>query len=179
MLCIFWYDNLIQELYSFPCLLQRLYVFFVLLSSVVVSIVNRDEHARANVFSKNLNCVAINIYAGCMAALDAEHYLQEIGSQEGKSDWALKLIGIRLNECCKHFKSRKEKLAMVLTLFYCSIFVLIYYGWRTNICFWNYNLLFSSLTWLLLLFFYFCWSLPSCYWEFRPVIGLNVLSAKT
>jgi len=25
--------------------------------------------------------------AGCMAALDAEHYLQEIGSQEGKSDW--------------------------------------------------------------------------------------------
>lgn len=23
---------------------------------------------------------------GCMAALDAEHYLQEIGSQEGKSD---------------------------------------------------------------------------------------------
>lgn len=24
--------------------------------------------------------------AGCMAALDAEHYLQEIGSQEGKSD---------------------------------------------------------------------------------------------
>jgi len=22
-----------------------------------------------------------------MAALDAEHYLQEIGSQEGKSDW--------------------------------------------------------------------------------------------
>lgn len=28
-----------------------------------------------------------------MAALDAEHYLQEIGSQEGKSDWALKPIG--------------------------------------------------------------------------------------
>ena len=24
--------------------------------------------------------------AGCMAALDAEHYLQEIGAQEGKSD---------------------------------------------------------------------------------------------
>jgi hypothetical protein len=23
---------------------------------------------------------------GCMAALDAEHYLQEIGGQEGKSD---------------------------------------------------------------------------------------------
>lgn len=23
---------------------------------------------------------------GCMAALDAEHYLQEIGSQQGKSD---------------------------------------------------------------------------------------------
>ena len=25
--------------------------------------------------------------AGCMAAMEAEHYLQEIGSQEGKSDW--------------------------------------------------------------------------------------------
>ena len=25
--------------------------------------------------------------AGCMAALEAEHYLQEIGSQEGKTDW--------------------------------------------------------------------------------------------
>ena len=25
--------------------------------------------------------------AGCMAALEAEHYLQEIGAQEGKSDW--------------------------------------------------------------------------------------------
>jgi hypothetical protein len=25
--------------------------------------------------------------AGCMAALDAEHYLQEIGAQEEKSDW--------------------------------------------------------------------------------------------
>ena len=24
--------------------------------------------------------------AGCMAALDAEHYLQEVGAQEGKSD---------------------------------------------------------------------------------------------
>jgi hypothetical protein len=23
---------------------------------------------------------------GCMAALDAEHYLQEVGAQEGKSD---------------------------------------------------------------------------------------------
>lgn len=26
-------------------------------------------------------------FAGCMAALDAEHYLQELGAQEGKSDW--------------------------------------------------------------------------------------------
>jgi hypothetical protein len=25
--------------------------------------------------------------AGCMAALDAEHYLQEVSAQEGKSDW--------------------------------------------------------------------------------------------
>lgn len=25
--------------------------------------------------------------AGCMAALDAEHYLQEIGAQEDKTDW--------------------------------------------------------------------------------------------
>lgn len=33
---------------------------------------NRDRHCHT--------------YAGCMAALDAEHYLQEIGSQEGKSD---------------------------------------------------------------------------------------------
>jgi hypothetical protein len=24
--------------------------------------------------------------AGCMAALDAEHYLQEVGAQEGKAD---------------------------------------------------------------------------------------------
>jgi len=24
--------------------------------------------------------------AGCMAALDAEHYLQEVGAQEGKTD---------------------------------------------------------------------------------------------
>lgn len=28
--------------------------------------------------------------AGCMAALEAEHYLQEIGAQEGKSDWSSK-----------------------------------------------------------------------------------------
>ena len=27
--------------------------------------------------------------AGCMAALEAEHYLQEIGSQQGKTDWLL------------------------------------------------------------------------------------------
>jgi hypothetical protein len=27
--------------------------------------------------------------AGCMAALDAEHYLQEVGAQEGKSDEGL------------------------------------------------------------------------------------------
>lgn len=27
-----------------------------------------------------------------MAALDAEHYLQEIGAQEGKSDWTMKLF---------------------------------------------------------------------------------------
>jgi len=25
--------------------------------------------------------------SGCMAALDAEHYLQEVGAQEGKTDW--------------------------------------------------------------------------------------------
>ncbi|KAI0511862.1 hypothetical protein KFK09_012496 [Dendrobium nobile] len=29
--------------------------------------------------------IPVNI-AGCMAALDAEHYLQEIGAQEGKTD---------------------------------------------------------------------------------------------
>lgn len=46
-----------------------------------------DKHDRVNIFSENLNwdCYYY-IYAGCMAALDAEHYLQEIGSQEGKSD---------------------------------------------------------------------------------------------
>lgn len=30
-------------------------------------------------------CLAAYV-AGCMAALDAEHFLQEIGSQQGKSD---------------------------------------------------------------------------------------------
>lgn len=28
-----------------------------------------------------------SLYPGCMAALDAEHYLQEVGAQEGKADW--------------------------------------------------------------------------------------------
>ena len=36
--------------------------------------------------------------AGCMAAMEAEHYLQEIGSQEGKSDW--------LPRMCLEFKGQ-------------------------------------------------------------------------
>lgn len=53
------------------------------------------------------------IYAGCMAALDAEHYLQEIGSQEGKSDWVLKLIGSRSEWMLQTSRIgwKKEKLA--------------------------------------------------------------------
>jgi thioredoxin reductase len=30
--------------------------------------------------------ISNSVYTGCMAALDAEHYLQEVGAQEGKSD---------------------------------------------------------------------------------------------
>jgi thioredoxin reductase (NADPH) len=39
-----------------------------------------------NVYDQHLILYFTVDGAGCMAALDAEHYLQEVGAQEGKSD---------------------------------------------------------------------------------------------
>jgi hypothetical protein len=45
-----------------------------------------DDHIFVDEYDQYLILALPVDGAGCMAALDAEHYLQEVGAQEGKSD---------------------------------------------------------------------------------------------